>query len=72
MKIVAISNPEVASDSFTKAKAFGYITFIYHHADPAHTLSPHKFAYVHTDQELKEKIELLTVDVTAREEILRW
>ncbi|MBT9137659.1 MAG: hypothetical protein DDT31_00197 [Syntrophomonadaceae bacterium] len=72
MKIVAISNPTLAFDSFTLARAFGYITFIYHYANPTRTLSPHKFAYVHTDEELKEKIELLMADVSAREEILRW
>jgi hypothetical protein len=72
MKIVVISNPSSPATSFARAKAFGYITFIYHHADPNHTLSPHKFTYVHTDEELKEKIQLLKYDVTVQEEILRW
>lgn len=72
MKVVAISNPLSPAVSFAFAKALGYITFIYHHADPKHTLSPHKFTYVHTDEELQEKIQLLAQDVTIQEEVLRW
>jgi len=72
MKVVVISNPASPATSFARARAFGYITFIYHHIDPEHALSPYKFTYVYSDEELNEKIELLKHDVTVQEEILRW
>lgn len=72
MKIVAISNPDMAEASWLTALHHGYITFIYHHADPAHLLSTNKFIYVSTDEELQEKINLVKLDHTVQEEILRW
>jgi len=72
VKIVVISNPTSPATSFARAKAFGYITFIYQHADPNRTLSPHKFTYVRSDEELMEKIALIKADPTVQEEIIRW
>lgn len=72
MKVVAISNSERAQISFQRARQEGYITFIYHHADPQHTLSPEKFTYVNSDEELVEKINLLKQDPTVQEQVIRW
>jgi hypothetical protein len=72
VKIVAISNPTAPAVAFSRARAFGYLTFIYEHADPDHSLSPNKFTYVRSDEELMEKIALVRLDPTVQEEILRW
>jgi len=72
MKVVVISNPSSPATAFARARAFGYITFIYEHADPDHVLSPNKFTYVNDDEELKEKLHLLQLDPSVQEEIIRW
>ena len=72
MKVVAISNMDTALRAFYEARRQGYITFIYHHADPQHTLSQNKFSYVSSDEELMEKIDFIRQDLTVQEEILRW
>jgi hypothetical protein len=72
MKVVVISNMDTALAAFRTARQQGYITFIYNHADPQHTLSDHKFTYVGSDEELVEKINLLKQDPTVQEQVTRW
>ena len=67
MKIVAISSTHDVGALLTESQSHGYITFIYHHADPKHELLSDKFLYVHTDEELLEKLALLKIDVTAQD-----
>ena len=64
MKVIALSCIDEVSDLLSASQAQGYVTFIYHHADPEHSLLRDKFLYVHSDDELAEKIELLKKDVT--------
>lgn len=71
MKIIAISSPENAASVLNESQRQGYITFVYHHADPNHELLADKFLYIHSDEELKEKLHLLNVDVCAQDLILR-
>lgn len=72
MKICVISNPASPATAFARAKAFGYLTFIYDHADPERTLSANKFLYIHDDDELKEKLTLISNDPTIIDQITRW
>ena len=67
MKIVAISSVTDAKTLLAESQRQGYLTFIYHHADPQHTLLRDKFLYVHDDAELAEKIQLLKLDFTAKD-----
>jgi hypothetical protein len=65
MKAVAISSTREVRELVEQARAQGYLTFIYHHADPEHALLDDAFLYVYSDEELREKLELLRCDVTA-------
>lgn len=67
MKINAISSPDGAETLLLESQQQGYLTFIYHHADPKHLLLRDKFMYVHDDKELLEKINLLKLDRTAKD-----
>jgi hypothetical protein len=69
LKIVVISSPRDAR--LILNESLGCITFMYHHADPEHELLRDKFLYVGSDEELKEKIHLLKLDVTAQDLIRR-
>lgn len=69
MKVIAISAIEGARDILRKALDHGYLTFIYHHADPAHKLVRDKFLYVHDDAELMEKLALIRADITIKDSI---
>lgn len=71
MKVVAISSIEGAAELLRESEAQGYLTFIYHHADPEHKLLRDKFLYVDSDQELVEKIMLLKKDVTILHQMKR-
>ena len=71
MKIAVISTPTEAAAVLERTRGQGYITFMYHHADPKHELLPDKFLYVHSDEELKEKVTLLKEDVSIRDLIQR-
>ncbi len=66
MKFSAISAKDGAAERLHTSLAQGYLTFIYHHADPGHILVRDKFLYVHSDSELVEKINLLKCDFTIR------
>jgi hypothetical protein len=72
VKVVAISNPDGAADLLTKARSNGYITFVYHHADPLGELLSNKFLYVSSDDELMEKLTLLRQDAAVVDEVARW
>ena len=67
MKVAVISTPTDAREVLEQTQRDGYITFMYHHADPNHELLNDKFLYIGTDEELKEKVELLKSDVTIRD-----
>ena len=67
MRIAVISTPSGAREVLEQIRGMGYITFMYHHADPKHELLPDKFLYIHSDAELQEKIELLKQDVSIRD-----
>lgn len=67
MKIVAISSANDASTLLAESQRQGYLTFVYHHADPQHKLLRDKFMYVHDDAELVEKVNLLKLDFTAKD-----
>lgn len=71
-RIVAISNTANPAELLQQAQSEGYIAFMYEHADPKHELIPHKFMYIRTDEELKEKVALLRADVTVVDEVARW
>lgn len=49
----------------------GFITFMYHYVDPDHELLADKFLYVHDEDELKEKVNLLMTDVSAQDLLYR-
>ena len=72
MRVVAISTEDEARWRYEAAKAQGYVTFIYEHADPLHQLATNKFMYVGSDKELSEKIELLHADPTTVDQVLRF
>ena len=65
MKVIAISSPDDVKLKMLLCQHLGYLTFIYHHVDPEHTLLRDKFLYVNNDQELSDKINLLKLDPTA-------
>lgn len=67
MKVLAISSKEGASDLLVTSQRQGYLTFVYHHADPDHVLLRDKFLYVHDDEELLEKLKLMKLDMTAQD-----
>lgn len=69
MKVMAISSKHDTAARLQESQRQGYITFIYHHADPRHELLSDKFLYVRDDEELKEKICLLKADVTVQDQI---
>jgi hypothetical protein len=71
MKVIAISNPHGIRSLLNESQSQGYITFIYHHADPKHELLADKFLYIHSDEELCEKLHLLKIDVAAQDLIRR-
>jgi hypothetical protein len=71
VKVVAISSTHEPQKLLQNAQQLGYITFMYQHADPKSVLLSDKFLYVQDDEELKEKIHLLTMDVTAQDAIRR-
>lgn len=72
MRAVVISNPEGASTLLRRAQDEGYITFVYSHADPLEQLGLRKFMYISSDEELTEKLALLSADHVARDEVTRW
>ena len=72
MRVVAISTEDEARQRYEAAKAQGYVTFIYEHADPLRQLSTNKFVYVSSDKELDEKIQLLQADRSLIEEVMRF
>ena len=47
------------------------VTFVYQNADPKRTLGIHPFFYVTSEEELDEKIELLSQDSATLEEAIR-
>ncbi len=67
MKVIAISSTTRTPELVKESQAQGYLTFIYHHADPKHELLNDKFMYVHDDEELNEKLQLLRLDFTAKD-----
>lgn len=67
MKVVAISSTDAPSARLRECQQAGYLTFIYHHADPTHALLRDKFMYIHDDEELTEKLHLLKLDFTAKD-----
>lgn len=67
MRYVAISSTDGAEALLLESQRQGYLTFIYHHADPEHLLLRDKFLYVHDDQELADKVRLLKADMTAKD-----
>ena len=71
MKVLAISSTEGVSDLLVTSQSQGYLTFVYHHADPEHLLLRDKFLYVHDDEELIEKLKLLKLDMTVQDLIKR-
>lgn len=71
MKVLAISSPHDTGAILNEGRRLGYIPFIYHHADPKHELLVDKFLYIGSDEELKEKIHLLKLDVAAQD-LIRW
>lgn len=71
MKVIAISSLVDAKDRLEEARTQGYMTFVYHHADPNHTLLNDKFLYVGSDEELREKLHLLKMDVSTIDLIQR-
>ena len=71
MKVVAISTPEEARERLISARDMGYVTFIYDHVDPKHELLEEGFLYVSSDDELKEKLHLLKMDISTVD-LLRW
>ncbi len=72
IKIVAISTEDEARQRYEAARAQGYVTFIYDHADPLHELASDKFVYVSSDRELQEKINLLRADSSLIETVMRF
>ena len=67
MKIAVISSAIDAAPRLNENYLRGFITFIYHTADPKHSLLRDKFLYVHDETELNEKVNLLKADVTVRD-----
>ena len=72
IKVVAISTEDEARQRYEAAKAQGYVTFIYDHADPLRSLAADKFVYVSSDKELDEKIQLLRADQSLVETVMRF
>ena len=69
MKIIALSNKDDLERRLQESRDAGYVTFIYHHADPTHALLKDKFLYVNGDDELLEKVNLLRADITVRDQL---
>jgi len=67
MKINAISVVDNVKEKLVESQRDGFITFLYHDADPQHTLLSNKFLYIHSVDELNEKIALLESDITIRD-----
>jgi hypothetical protein len=67
MKVNAISSADDVKTLLAACQQQGYLTFIYHHADPKHLLLQDKFMYVNDDEELNEKLLLLKLDITAKD-----
>lgn len=72
VKVVAISTEDEARERYQAARAQGYVTFIYEHADPLRQLASDKFVYVTSDKELNEKIQLLCADSMLVDEVKRF
>ena len=72
MKVVAISTEAEARQRYEAAKAQGYVTFIYDHADPLRVLADNKFVYVSSDKELADKIRLVQADRCLADEVMRF
>ena len=71
MRVVVISTQAEPQERLETARQQGYITFIYHHADPFGDFVQSRFLHVHSDTELKEKINLLSADPTLIDEVRR-
>lgn len=69
MKVVAISTEEETRERFDQARAQGFVTFVYRHADPLGTMGVDKFLRVSSDEELSEKIELLKADAISYDQV---
>jgi hypothetical protein len=69
MKVVAISTEEATQERFDQARAQGFVTFVYRHADPLEAIEVDKFLRVSSDQELAEKIELLEADAISYDQV---
>lgn len=71
MKIAVINSPNEARSLLNDNQHQGFITFIYHVADPEHALLRDKFLYIRDEAELREKVNLLEADVTIRDLLRR-
>lgn len=71
-RVVAISSPEVTAERLLEVQRQGFLVFIYHHADPSHSLIADKFAYIHSDEELVEKMALLRLDRSVQMRVQQW
>lgn len=71
MKFMAVSTEDNAATALHLAISQGFITFIYEHADPLRRLCSNKFLYVHDDQELKEKMDLVKAEPIILDELSR-
>lgn len=69
MKVVAISTEHDTQARYEEARAQGFVTFVYRHADPLSNIVRDKFLLVSSDDELVEKIELLRADAVTRDEV---
>ncbi len=68
MKYFVIDMPSQL-DLFDPTKS--HLTFVYETADPQHKLGLDPFFYIHSEDELDEKIELLDRDHATLEEAIR-
>lgn len=71
VKVMAISTQVDPKERLEAARREGYVTFIYHHADPKGDIVHSRFLLVHSDTELKEKIALLNEDRSLVDEVRR-
>lgn len=71
MKIVVLSDAKDVKQRLQESRDAGNITFIYHHADPTHSLLVEKFLYINDEAELTEKTNLLNADTTISEQLRR-
>lgn len=71
MRVVAISTEAETRQRYEAAKAQGYVTFIYEHADPAQVLTDESFMYVRSDDELVEKLALVRADPLVADQLRR-